>query len=210
MTQKDGGRARLPWRVRTRMASGLVALVPIVVTVFALRFLFSFTAGILLPVLDPAFEGWPWFWRASASLGVLLVVVYLLGEIAAHVVGRRILGLGEAVLLRVPFVKVVYRVSKQVVSAFQGTGVRAFQSVVFVQFPHPGMRAVGFVTSTITQADGSVWHTVFVPTTPNPTTGFLQVVPAADVVKTDFTVEEGVKMVMSLGVLVPTRMAMLP
>jgi len=187
------------------MASGIVALVPVAITVFALRFLFTFTAGILLPVLDPALADWPWVWKAALSLVVLLVGVYVLGEIATHVVGRRVLGLGEAVLLRVPFVKVVYRISKQVVSAFQGSGARAFQSVVFVAFPHPGMRAIGFVTSTITRADGSVWNTVFVPTTPNPTTGFLQVVPADDVVRTDFTVEEGVKMVMSLGVLVPER-----
>jgi len=187
------------------MASGLVAVVPVAVTIVALRFLFSFTAGILLPVLDPALADWPWVWKAGLSLAILLVGVYVLGEIATHVVGRRILGLGEAVLLRVPFVKVVYRVSKQVVSAFQGPGVRAFQSVVFVEFPHPGMRAIGFVTSTLSRPDGSVWNTVFVPTTPNPTTGFLQVVPAADLVRTDYTVEEGVKMVMSLGVLVPER-----
>ena len=210
MTQTDGGRSHALRRVQTRMASGMVALVPVVVTVFALRFLFSFTAGILLPVLDPALADWPLAWKAALSLGLFLVAVYLLGEIATHVVGRRVLGLGEAVLLRVPFVKVVYRVSKQVVSAFQGSGMRTFQSVVFVEFPHPGMRAIGFVTSSITRADGSVWNTVFVPTTPNPTTGFLQVVPAADVVTTDFTVEEGVKMVMSLGVLVPERMATLP
>lgn len=210
MTQKDGGRGRLLRRMQTRMASGLVALVPVVVTVFALRFFFSFTVGILLPVVDPALAEWPWVWKAALSFGLLVVGVYLLGEIATHVVGRRILGLGEAVLLRLPFVKVVYRISKQVVSAFQSTGVRAFQSVVFVEFPHPGMRAVGFVTSSIKRADGSVWNTVFVPTTPNPTTGFLQVVPEADVVKTDFSVEEGVKMVMSLGVLMPERVGMLP
>lgn len=192
------------------MASGLVALVPIVVTVFALRFLFVFTAGILLPVIDPALADWPWVWKGALSMGILLTGVYLLGEIATHVVGRRILGLGDAVLLRVPFVKVIYRISKQVVSAFQGPGARAFQSVVFVEFPHPGMRAIGFVTSTIVRDDGSVWNTVFVPTTPNPTTGFLQVVAAENVVRTDFSVEEGVKMVMSLGVLVPERITALP
>ena len=76
---------------------------------------------------------------------------------------------------------------------------------MFVEFPRPGMQAVGFVTSTITRDDGTLWNTVFVPTTPNPTTGFLQVVPESDLVQTDMTVEEGIKMIMSLGVLVPTR-----
>jgi uncharacterized membrane protein len=215
MTHKEGGVAERIWRVRNRrirnrMVSGLVALVPVMVTVFALRFIFTFTAGILLPVVDPALANWPWIVKATISLLILLLCVYILGTIATNIVGRRILGLGEALLLRVPFVKVVYGISKQVVNAFQGSGVRAFQSVVFVSFPHTGMQALAFVTSSIIRADGSVWNTVFVPTTPNPTTGFLQVVPASEVMATDFSVEEGIKMIMSLGVLVPERMALLP
>jgi uncharacterized membrane protein len=177
----------------------------LVVTVAVLRFAFSMTAGILLPFIDPAVEDWPELWRATLSLGVLLVGLYLLGEIATRAVGRRVLQLGEAVLLRVPFVRVVYGASKQVVDAFQGPSARAFKSVVLVEFPSPGMRAVAFVTSTTTRADGSAWSTVFVPTTPNPTTGFLQMVADADLVKTDMSVEEGVKTVMSLGVLMPER-----
>lgn len=197
-------------RLRTRVASGIVALVPIVVTVVVVRWVFSFTSGILLPFIDPAVEDWPVAWRAGLSLAALVTGVYLLGELTTHVVGRRVLGLGEAVLLRLPFVKVIYRASKQVMAAFQGPGAKAFKSVVFVPFPHPGMKAVGFVTSTVTRKDGSVWNTVFVPTTPNPTTGFLQIIPEPDVETTDYTVEEGVKMIMSLGALVPEREGGLP
>jgi uncharacterized membrane protein len=142
-------------------------------------------------------------WRAILSLGVLLVAVYLLGEIAHHVVGRRVLSLGEGIVMRVPLVKVVYSASKQVVAAFQGRGTRAFQSVVYLEFPREGMRAIGFVTSTTRREDGNLWSTVFVPTTPNPTTGFLQLVRDDDMIRTSYTVEEGIKMVMSLGVLVP-------
>jgi uncharacterized membrane protein len=185
------------------MISGLVALVPIVVTVLVLRFAFTAMAGILLPVIDPAVADWPWFWRAGLSLGILLAGLYVLGEIATRAVGRRVLGLGEAVLLKVPFVKVVYRASKQVVEAFQGPSAKAFKSVVFIEFPRPGMRAVGFVTGSMERPDGSRWTTVFVPTTPNPTTGFLQMVPEEELVRTDMSVEDGVKMLMSLGVLVP-------
>ena len=197
-------------RMRTRVVSGVVVLVPLVATVVVVRWVFLVTSGILLPYLDPAIAEWPAAVKASVSLVALLTGLYVLGEVATHVVGKRVLGLGEAVLLRVPFVKVVYRAFKQVAAAFQGPGAKAFQSVVFVPFPHPGMRAVGFVTSTISREDGSVWNTVFVPTTPNPTTGFLQVLPEADVVKTDYTVEEGVKMIMSLGALVPERAAGMP
>ena len=197
-------------RMQTRVVSGVVALVPIVVTVVVVRWIFTVASGLLLPYLDPVLADWPWVAKAGLSLLALLLGLYALGEVATHVVGRRVLGLGEAILLRVPFVKVVYRASKQVVAAFQGPGAKAFKSVVFVPFPHPGTRAVAFVTSTVTRSDGSVWNTVFVPTTPNPTTGFLQMMPRDDVVATDYTVEEGIKMIMSLGALVPEREGGLP
>lgn len=197
---------RAPRRIRSRMTSGVVALVPLVITVYVLRVLFGLTAGILLPFIDPAVEDWPWLLRAGLSLTVLLVGIYLLGELATNLLGSRILQLGEEVLLRVPFVKVIYRASKQVVTAFQKPNSAAFKAVVLVEFPRRGMRAVGFLTNTFTRPDGSVWHSVFVPTTPNPTTGFLQFLPAEDVTHTDFTVEDAFKMVMSLGVLTPERM----
>lgn len=185
------------------MASGLVVLIPLVVTVAVIRFLFGFTSGILLPVIDPAVEGWPPLWRAVLSLALLVIAIYLLGEVATHVVGRRALALGEGIMMRLPLVRVVYSASKQVVAAFQGRGTRAFQSVVYVDFPRPGMRAVGFVTSTTRREDGQLWSTVFIPTTPNPTTGFLQLVKEDELLRTDYTVEEGIKMIMSLGVLIP-------
>jgi uncharacterized membrane protein len=141
--------------------------------------------------------------RAALSLTILLVFVYLLGQVATNLVGRRLLSLGESVLLRVPFVKVIYSVTKQVVAAFQVREAQAFKSVVFLEFPRPGMLAVGFVTSRVSDAAGGRWVTVFVPTTPNPTTGFLQVVRPEELIETPYSVEEGIKMVMSLGVLVP-------
>lgn len=194
---------RRPPLFKTRMASGLVILIPLVITAAVVRFLFQFTSGILLPFIDPALADWPVIARAALSLAILLLVVYLLGALATNIVGRRVLSLGERVVLKLPFVKIVYSVSKQIVAAFQGQGSKAFKSVVLVEFPQPGMRAIGFVTSNLIRADGSEWSTVFVPTTPNPTTGFLQLVPTASLEQTSYTVEEGVKMVMSLGVLVP-------
>lgn len=192
---------RILLRLRLRMTQGLVALVPVLITWVVVRFLFNLTAGILLPVIDPAVDHWPWMGQAALSLLVLLAVLYLLGEVASRVVGRRLLDLGEAVVLKVPLVRTIYRAAKQVVAAFQGPGARAFKSVVFIEFPRKGMRAVGFVTGRF-EDDEDTWITVFVPTTPNPTTGFLQVVRQAEVRSTDLTVEEGVKMIMSLGALV--------
>ena len=185
------------------MASGVVALVPIVVTVWVLRFVFGVTSSVLLPLVDPAAAMWPQWARAALSLVVLLVVVYLLGELATNLVGRRVLSVAESIVLRVPIVKVVYSASKQVVAAFDGRKARAFKAVVYIDFPAPGMRALGFVTGEIVDPSGARWTSVFVPTTPNPTTGFLQMVPTERLVTTPYTVEDGIKLVMSLGVLVP-------
>jgi uncharacterized membrane protein len=183
----------------------MVALVPIVVTLAVLRFVFNLTAAVLLPVVEPVFGvgTWPTAARTAVSLAVLIVGVYLLGEFATNFVGRRILALGESLVLRVPFVKAVYSASKQIVGALQLREGQAFKSVVFIEFPRPGMKAVGFVTSSVSDEAGETWTTVFVPTTPNPTTGFLQIVPQGELVHTGYTIEEGIKMVMSLGVLVP-------
>ena len=196
-----------PPHFKARMASGLVVLIPLVVTVAVIRFLFNFTSGILLPIVDPAVDNWPAGARAALSFAILIAVIYLLGLVARNIVGRRILHFGESVVLKVPFVKVVYSVSKQVVAAFQGQQSKAFKSVVFIEFPRPGLRAVGFLTGEMSMEDGSRWNTVFIPTTPNPTTGFLQVVPVADVVRTNYTVEEGIKLIMSLGALAPDGVA---
>lgn len=192
-----------PGRFATRMASGIFALIPIIVTFLVLRFVFNASAGILLPIVEAAAGSWPPPARAALALAILLVGVYMLGEVAAHVVGRRVLAIAEDVVLRLPFVKVIYSISKQVVSAFQGQGTKAFKSVVYVDFPHPGLKSVAFVTSDFTKPDGSAWSTVFVPTTPNPTTGFLQIVRRDDLERTEMSVEEGIKMIMSLGVLRP-------
>ena len=192
-----------PGRFATRMASGVFALVPILVTFVVLRWVFNLTAGILLPVIESVLGPWPPVAQAILAVLVLFLFIYLLGEVTAHVVGRRILALGEAVVLRLPFVKTVYSISKQVVSAFQGPGARAFKAVVYVEFPRQGIKAVAFVTSSFTRDDGSRWSTIFVPTTPNPTTGFLQLVPDGELERTSMSVEEGIKMIMSLGVLRP-------
>lgn len=194
-----------PSRFRIRMVAGAFALIPIVVTVAVLRFLFGISSSILRPFVNPATEALPPAAQAILSFIGLLIVVYVLGELATNFIGRRILAIGESVVLRVPIVKTIYSASKQVVSAFEQRESRAFKSVVFVEFPSPGSKALGFVTGELTDARGAPMNTVFIPTSPNPTTGFLQVIPKSDLMSTSYTVEEGLKMVMSVGVLIPKR-----
>lgn len=188
--------------IRKRVVTGLVVLIPLGITIFALRFLFTAATGLLLPFLDPVIGHLPGWARALLSIALLFAILLLVGQVATNVVGRRLIQMFEHLVLRIPIVRIIYQAAKQVVEAF-GAPRADFQTVVMVEFPRPGMRAVGFLTNTIQDEDGRPWCTVFIPTTPNPTTGFLQVVPAESTVRLDWTVEDAVKTIMSLGVLTP-------
>lgn len=188
--------------IRRRLVAGLVVLIPLGITIFALRFLFNAVTGVLEPALDPLMGDLPFWARALLSVGTLFAILLIVGQIATNVVGHRVIQFFENLVLRIPIVRPIYRATKQVVDAVSAPKAD-FQSVVMIEFPRPGMRAVGFLTNTLAGEDGRNWSTVFIPTTPNPTTGFLQVVLSDEATRLDWTVEDAVKTIMSLGVLPP-------
>ncbi len=132
-----------------------------------------------------------------------MLFLYLVGLVTAFVVGRRLLTLGESIILRIPLIKSVYSLSKQVVDVFATSKSNAFRSVVVVEFPRPGLKAIGFVTGMMKDVDGKELTKVFVPTAPNPTTGFLELVPTEQVQATDMKVEDAFTMLVSGGVISP-------
>ncbi len=202
MTESPPARSMLG-RLRARVLSGLVVLVPLFLTIWVLRAILRFLASLTLPFFGTALAAWPPLAREALAALIVLAVLYVLGEITAMVVGRRLVGLGEAMLLRVPLARVIYGASKQVVEAFQTTQASQFSSVVAIDFPQPGFRSLGFLTGRLDRPGSDPLVTVFVPTTPNPTTGFLQILPASQATELDMSVEDAIKMIMSLGVLAP-------
>jgi uncharacterized membrane protein len=122
-----------------------------------------------------------------------------------HFLGRRFIKMGENLMLKLPIVKSVYSASKQVMDTFSNSTKAAFTATVLVSFPHPGARALGFVTGTILDPDGRKLYRIFVATTPNPTSGFLILLPEEDVTFTDISVEDGIKMIVSGGMLAPKQ-----
>ncbi len=209
MTMKEGKKSG-GHHIRNRLFSGLLILVPLGITFGISRIIFFMIAGFLKPLvrLLP--------WRFS-ELGLMLVsaaafvlLVYAIGAITAHVMGRRLLALGEALILRVPVVRTIYSASKQVVDAFSPQGRSTFRGVALVEFPRAGMKTVAFITGTIRSADGERYYKIFVPTAPNPTTGFLQLARPEQVEETDLSVEDGLKMLFSGGVISPETVAMRP
>jgi uncharacterized membrane protein len=139
----------------------------------------------------------------------MILLLIALGFVTANVVGQRFIRLGEAVVARVPFVKVIYVATKQVVGMVAGGGTRPFKQVVLVPFPTAEARSVGFVTKSLRdEISGERLFSVFVATAPNPTTGFVMVLKQSDVVEVGWTAEEALKTLFSGGVLMPDAVAL--
>lgn len=198
-----GGRRRsfASW-LRRRFVVGFLVVLPLVVTLFFARFLFQLMDRWFRPISHQLFG------REIPGIGLLLVlaIMLLLGVIATNVVGGRLLAYLERLIARVPLLSPIYKGARQVTEAIQIGDTAQFRKVVLVEFPGPGLTSVGFVTREIgvpTLLCPEPAFTIFVPTTPNPTTGFLITVPKRSVKVLDIPVEDGVKMVMSGGLLVP-------
>lgn len=192
--------------LRKYFITGALVSLPLVVTVYVLWFAFSFLDNVFGRLVSLVFR------RTIPGAGMVLTVLLLLlvGMFAANVVGRRLIGFGERILLTIPLVRTIYNSVKQVIEAFSMPGNRgSFRRVVLVEYPRRGLYAVGFVTSEDVEAvdagDGAQLMAVFIPTTPNPTSGFILLLPKDDVIPVDMTVEQAFKMIISGGILVPQR-----
>ncbi len=191
--------------------AGLVTAIPLFIT----WVVFSLVLNLLAKVGGP-FVGWitdlfntqengfatwllqPWMqWVLAVALTIL--VLFLLGFAASRVVGRRLIGVGHKVLARVPFIEKVYGGAKHFMDAMQSTPDRPRASVL-IEFPHPGIKALGFITRLMKDKDtGDDLAVVFVPTTPVPTSGYLQIVPLKKVVRTNLTFDEALSFIMTGG-----------
>jgi uncharacterized membrane protein len=191
--------------LRNRFVSGILVLVPLVLTYFILAFLFKTFSGFMLPLLKPLTGDLPHYVVVLLALVATLAVVYMVGLITNHFLGRKLLRLGEAIILKLPIAKSIYGASKQIVDVFAAGNNSAFKAVVIVEFPHAGSLGIGFATGHIKDEKGLLHYTVFIPTTPNPTSGYLIMVPAGKVRFTSMPIEEGIKMIVSGGVLSPDQ-----
>ncbi|HAS81625.1 MAG TPA: hypothetical protein DCS43_02830 [Verrucomicrobia bacterium] len=190
---------------RSRFVSGLFVLIPLAVTLFVLKVVLSTLESAAMPFVRPLLKTAPQSVLVVMAIVFMVTVIYLIGQIASHIVGQRVIRWGEALLLRLPLIKSVYTTSKQVVEIFSTNSATAFKAVVMVTFPHPDSMAVGFVTGTMLDPTGNVLYRVFVPTTPNPTSGFLVILPLKQINFTDIPVEEGIRMIVSGGMLAPLQ-----
>lgn len=184
--------------------TGTFAILPLAATIFILNWLFNVADDLAVDFVA-LITG-----RRIKGLGVLtiLILVFLTGLFTANVLGRTLLNYSEAMITRVPVAGVIYRTVKQIIEAFS-TEKSAFQRVVMLEYPRKGIYALAFVTGIsegfLEQGAGGGERlvNVFLPTTPNPTSGFLLLVPEKELIPVDITVEEGIKLIISGGVITP-------
>ena len=196
--------------------AGLAIVLPGVITLAVLRWLFGTVAYITdtLLIFLPAElthhnEGkgpMYWYWSVVA-LGLAIFLIGTVGMLARYYFGKRIIEWVEAALMRIPLLNKIYGTTKQVNDAFSSTNKTAFRTVVLVEFPHAGAYSIGFITSEqqeeVQAKTGQKVVCVFVPATPNPTSGFLLMVPEEKAIKLDMSVPEAIKYVVSLGAILP-------
>jgi len=195
--------------LRRYLIAGLLVWVPLIVTGLIIKFLVDMLDFTIL-LLPPS-------WRPEAILGfsvpgtgvvVAIVIVFVTGLVAANIVGRKLFDIGDAIVDRIPLVSSIYSAVKQVMRTVLDDGGQSFKRVLLVEYPRKGLWTLGFQTGV---GLGEAKHrtdedvvTVFIPTTPNPTSGFVIMVPREDAIALDMSVEDGLKFVMSLGVVVPS------
>ncbi|MDK2855808.1 MAG: hypothetical protein PWQ86_1021 [Bacillota bacterium] len=184
-------------RLRTYFFTGLIIVLPFLLTLYFLWLVFGFVDGLIGPVLELVLG------HKIPGVGLVLTVGLILGTgvLATNYLGRRLLGWGERLFIRLPLVRSVYQTLKQVVQAVFSEKQKAFQQVVLVEYPRKGVYSLAFLTGNKEEAGEMV--TAFVPTTPNPTSGFLLLVPKEEVKYLNMSVEDGFKLIVSGGVIVP-------
>jgi uncharacterized membrane protein len=195
---------------RNAFISGALLLAPLFVTVWAFAQIIALVGGTVRPLffdrLPATLRDLPFLWDVVSTISVVLIVTAL-GYVSRYVFGKFFVSIGERFMLSIPGVSAVYNTVKQIVDTFGTQNKNLFNQVVLVQFPRPGVWAIGFLTNK-TQGEAQaktseeVW-TVFVPTSPNPTSGFLILLPAREITPLEMSVGEGMKMIISGGAVVP-------
>jgi uncharacterized membrane protein len=188
--------------LKEKFFTGMFIVIPLGITIFILKYLFSFADGILGTYLDDLLTAITRRESHFPGLGMVTgaVVIYLAGLLATNVMGTQLLKWGDELLSRIPLVRSIYTSSKQLTQVFK-EGKSSYRRAVFVEWPRPGVRAIGFVTAEMDR-DGEKLVVVYVPTMPNPTSGFALFFREDEVRESGMTVEEAVKFVVSGGMMV--------
>ncbi len=200
-------------KIRNIFLTGFLIVFPIFISLSFLVFIYNIFEGILeKPVLAilrliglPELVGY--HLPGLLGLSFIIILSFLLGLIVTNVMGKKLLALGEKILSKVPLIWNIYYASKQIMESFSRSNGKSLQQVVLVEYPRKGIYTIGFVTS---DARGEILKVtrkevlnIFIPTTPNPTSGLLIIAPREEITPLSMSIEDGIKLVVSAGMVAP-------
>lgn len=196
--------------IRNTMITGFLILIPLFVTYILIAFLFNLLSNAGAPFINTLFslfgiDRFEWLRPVVPVINLILslVVIFFMGLFGTNIVGRRILEGLNALVMRLPLVRSIYGAVKQMVETFQGPD-RSFQRVVMLEYPRKGIWMMGLVAAerrdSFNVSNSDKLLSIFIPTTPNPTSGFLVLTPDSEVIETNYTVEEAFKFIVSSGI----------
>lgn len=204
-------------RLQAYFLTGLLTLTPIWLVIIVFKFVFGLLSDISQPVIgplsahlsasNPNLFGWlddPWV-QTAIAIGVTIGFILAVGFMTRRVLGQRLIGWFEALVNKVPLAKTVYGSARKLLDMLQ-TKPDGTQRVVLINFPHENMKSVGFVTRILTDENtGEELAAVYVPTTPNPTSGYLEIVPVSQLIPTDWTADQAMSFIISGGAVSPDK-----
>jgi uncharacterized membrane protein len=189
--------------IKRQFLSGVLVVVPLILTYLVLRFLFETVDGILSPLIFKLLG------YSIPGLGIIatVLIILLMGIVTRNLVGAKLYGYGDKMLTKTPLIRIIYSAAKQLIEAVSVPNIKTFKEVVMIEYPRQGLYAVGFATAKIKFQGGKDGDKklvgVFIPSTPTPMTGIVVFIAEEDVICMDITVEEGIKLIVSGGIVSP-------
>ncbi|MCX6830293.1 MAG: DUF502 domain-containing protein [candidate division Zixibacteria bacterium] len=189
--------------IKRQFLSGVLVVVPLILTYLVLRFLFETVDGILSPLIFKLLG------YSIPGLGIIatVLIILLMGIVTRNLVGAKLYGYGDKMLTKTPLIRIIYSAAKQLIEAVSVPNIKTFKEVVMIEYPRQGLYAVGFATAKIKFQGGKDGDKklvgVFIPSTPTPMTGMVVFIAEEDVICMDITVEEGIKLIVSGGIVSP-------
>ena len=184
--------------LRSKLLTGIITLLPLYLTYIVLKFFFKTLNDISEPILD----------RLNIEIPLLgifltLLLVLSIGIAVTNFLGRKFFEIGEKIVKKVPLVSSIYYSIKQILDTITNNSTDEFKGTVYIQYPRKGLWTMAFISGESISESGKIFFHLFVPTTPNPTSGFFLMIPKEDAIESNMSVEDGLKTIISGGLLAP-------
>jgi len=183
--------------------TGLLALLPLAITAYVFYLVYSFLDNLIGDLIQAIFD----FRIPGIGFAAALLLIMVVGFIASNIIGKKLVGFSDTIFQRLPLARGIYSSARQIIDAFTVQGKNAFQKVVLLEYPRKGLYVLGFVTgSSKGEIQGKTHEetlSIFIPTTPNPTSGMLILAPRHEVIELEMSIEEGMKVIVSGGLVAP-------